>query len=133
MDRGAWRATVHGVTKSCKRLERFSMHIRWEEAQGLWGSLREQAEELSEPRLCSLDLSSLHLQLLPEFKSYLLSTAKKDLSNGGRGIGNLVESQLINPLANVLVSTEWQAGDSIVIENGPAHDKEDFSYHFSRE
>ena len=65
MDRGAWRATVHGVTKSCKRLERFSMHIRWEEAQGLWGSLREQAEELSEPRLCSLDLSSLHLQLLP--------------------------------------------------------------------
>ena len=65
MDRGAWRATVHGVTKSCKRLERFSMHIRWEEAQGLWGSLREQAEELSEPRLCSLDLSSLHLQLRP--------------------------------------------------------------------
>ena len=26
MNRGAWRATVHGVTKSLKRLKRLSMH-----------------------------------------------------------------------------------------------------------
>ena len=26
MDRGAWRATLHGVTKSQTRLMRFSMH-----------------------------------------------------------------------------------------------------------
>ena len=26
MDRGAWRATVHGVTKSWTQLKQFSMH-----------------------------------------------------------------------------------------------------------
>ena len=28
MDRGAWQATVHGVTKSQTRLKRLSMHTR---------------------------------------------------------------------------------------------------------
>ena len=28
MDRGAWRATVHGVTQSRTRLKRLSMHAR---------------------------------------------------------------------------------------------------------
>ena len=28
MDRGAWRATVHGVAKSRTRLKRLSMHAR---------------------------------------------------------------------------------------------------------
>ena len=27
MDRGAWQATVHGVTKSCTRLSHFHFHL----------------------------------------------------------------------------------------------------------
>ena len=38
MDRGAWRATVHGVTKSLTRLKQLSTHILMMcEVNLLWG------------------------------------------------------------------------------------------------
>ena len=45
MDRGAWRGTVHGVTKSWTRLERLSMHTCWLRA-GAIDSPREEMNEL---------------------------------------------------------------------------------------
>jgi len=72
----------------------------------------------------------LHLQIQPKFKSYLIGIAKQDLSNGGRGIGNLVESHLINPLADVLVDNNWQKDDTITIQDGPDCNNRFFTYSF---
>ena len=44
----------------------------------------------------------IELILSDKAKSVLESTALSNLSNGGRGIGNIVESLLINPLARYL-------------------------------
>ena len=35
MDKGAWRVTVHSITKSCTQLKRLSMHARDYDALGL--------------------------------------------------------------------------------------------------
>ena len=61
------------------------------------------------------------------FRQFLLNKAKSDLSNGGRGIGNMVETCLINPLSNVLVKEALKEGDSIIIEDAPKDD-EVFTY-----
>lgn len=49
------------------------------------------------------------------YRAYLLSKALADLSNGGRGIGNMVETSLINPLSDILIVEKWEAGDCIKI------------------
>lgn len=70
----------------------------------------------------------IKLVLDAQFKEYLLNKAKSDLSNGGRGIGNMVETCLVNPLAKVLIHEEWKSGDSIVIKAGPSEVDELFEY-----
>lgn len=67
-----------------------------------------------------------------QFKEYLLNKAKSDLSNGGRGIGNMVETCLVNPLAKVLIHEEWKSGDSIVIKAGPSEADGLFEYALTR-
>lgn len=67
-----------------------------------------------------------------QFKDYLLNKAKSDLSNGGRGIGNMVETCLVNPLAKVLIHEEWKSGDSIVIKAGPSEVDGLFEYALTR-
>ncbi|MFU0662942.1 AAA family ATPase [Gardnerella vaginalis] len=67
-----------------------------------------------------------------QFKDYLLNKAKSDLSNGGRGIGNMVETCLVNPLAKVLIHEEWKSGDSIVIKAGPSEADGLFEYALTR-
>lgn len=47
-------------------------------------------------------IKGLDLDISDEYKKQLLEIAKRDLSNGGRGIGNMVETYLINPLSNIL-------------------------------
>lgn len=37
------------------------------------------------------------------FRRFLLDKAKENLENGGRGIGNVVETVLINPLSNIII------------------------------
>ncbi len=59
------------------------------------------------------------LEIRPPFKEYLLKKAQGDLSNGGRGISNMVETWLINPLAEVFVKENCNFGDSVIIEEGP--------------
>jgi hypothetical protein len=44
----------------------------------------------------------LQLALAPEVRAELLSRCTRDLGHGGRGIGNMLESTFINPLARAL-------------------------------
>ncbi len=74
----------------------------------------------------------LKLVVTDAFNEFLLQRAKQDLSNGGRGISNLVEACLVNPLARVLVQETWNTGDEIVIEDRPACDGDAFRYTIRR-
>jgi ATP-dependent Clp protease ATP-binding subunit ClpA len=47
----------------------------------------------------------LELHLADEVRETLLGICTSDLSNGGRGIGNKLESALVNPLARELFAT----------------------------
>ena len=72
------------------------------------------------------------LEIKPPFKEYLLNNAQGDLSNGGRGISNMVETCLVNPLAKVLVKESWRPGDSVIIEDCPIDTEEVFRYSIER-
>lgn len=72
----------------------------------------------------------ISLDIKPPFREYLLNKAQGDLSNGGRGISNMVETCLVNPLAKVLVKENWEAGDSVIIEDSPLENEELFRYSF---
>lgn len=50
-------------------------------------------------------------------KSLLADAAKNNLSYGGRGIGNVVESMLINPLARYLFDNEINGQEKINIKD----------------
>lgn len=55
----------------------------------------------------------LELELAPEVHARLLSLCTKDISNGGRGIGNQLESVFINPLARALFSFDMEGRGSV--------------------
>ena len=74
----------------------------------------------------------IKLEIKPSFKEYLLNRAQEDLSNGGRGISNMVETCLVNPLAKVLVKENWKSGDSVVIEESLRNSEELFRYSIAR-
>lgn len=74
----------------------------------------------------------IKLEIDASFKEYLLNRAQGDLSNGGRGISNMVETCLVNPLAKVLINEEWISGDSVVIEDRPSENEELFKYALRR-
>lgn len=57
------------------------------------------------------------------FKTKLKEIACADLSNGGRGISNLVETYVINPLSNVIVKANWTVGCTITINDYCAQDE----------
>ena len=43
--------------------------------------------------------------------------AQLPLGQGGRGIGNVVEEKLINPLARFIFDNRVQAGESLMIQD----------------
>ena len=49
-----------------------------------------------------LSEKQIKLELGDAVRDHLLNAAESNLANGGRGIGNIVESDLINPLARFL-------------------------------
>lgn len=61
------------------------------------------------------DEKELTLVLDDDFYQYLHARASENLINGGRGIGNIVESVLINPLARVMVEKAPARGSEIHI------------------
>ena len=62
----------------------------------------------------------IKLVIKEPFRAYLMEEARGNLSNGGRGIGNKVDTCLIHPLSDVLVKENWTHGDALVIEDRPA-------------
>ena len=60
---------------------------------------------------------------------YLYNIIKTDLSNGGRGIGNLVETKIINPLGRIMFEEGKENVKSITIKAPGTDDA--FIYDFS--
>lgn len=84
----------------------------------------EAAAQILELKVNAVVKNTMHekgmgLRIEQPFREYLLGLATRDLSNGGRGISNLVETYLINPLSSVLVREDWRSGDIILIEDRP--------------
>jgi AAA domain (Cdc48 subfamily)/C-terminal, D2-small domain, of ClpB protein len=59
------------------------------------------------------------LRLAPDARTQLLKICTANLDNGGRGIGNMLESALINPLGRALFDAELAPGSTVaVVEAG---------------
>lgn len=56
------------------------------------------------------------LKIQEPFRTYLMNKAKENLENGGRGIGNVVETALVNPLSNIIIK-EINGNNKILIIN----------------
>lgn len=57
----------------------------------------------------------LDLELAPAVRQRLLTLCTTDLSNGGRGIGNQLESLFINPLSRALFAFDMEGRASILV------------------
>ncbi|MDR3086688.1 MAG: AAA family ATPase [Azoarcus sp.] len=57
----------------------------------------------------------LELEFAPPAREQLTQWCIDDLANGGRGIGNQLESRLINPLARALFRLDWQGHERIQV------------------
>ena len=55
------------------------------------------------------------MAIADEAKDYLVKAAFGNLDNGGRGIGNIVEKNFINPLSRFLFDNKVQNGSSIIV------------------
>lgn len=56
-----------------------------------------------------------NLVLSDQAISSLMQEAKRDLSNGGRGISNMLDTHLVNPLADILVKENIKPSDTLTI------------------
>lgn len=56
------------------------------------------------------------LALSPEANEYLLELALADLRNGGRGIGSVIETSLVNPLARAIFAAQLESGRRVVVK-----------------
>lgn len=94
----------------------------------------EAAAQILELKISAVIKNTLHekglvLRIEKPFRAHLLELATRDLSNGGRGISNMVETQLVNPLSDVLVKEKWKAGDIITVEDSSnGNDSISFTY-----
>ncbi|WP_309111932.1 AAA family ATPase [Saccharothrix sp.] len=57
----------------------------------------------------------LRLEFTDDARAQLAAACTADLENGGRGIGNLLESNLVNPLARVLFDEDVQPGARVLV------------------
>ena len=60
---------------------------------------------------------SVSLKIGERAEARLLDVCRKDLSLGGRAIGNVIESLLINPLARTLFDTPLAAGSTLTVND----------------
>lgn len=74
----------------------------------------------------------IKLEISNLFKEYLLNKAKEDLSNGGRGISNMVDTYLVNPLSTILIKEDLKSGEFVLIENAPLVGDDLFVYKVSK-
>lgn len=79
--------------------------------------------------ICNMDRrKGIKLEVKSAFKDHLINTACKDLSNGGRGISNMIDTYLINPLSTILSREGVETGDSIIVEDKLSESNELFKY-----
>ena len=71
----------------------------------------------------SLGEFKLQLSMPAAVKSALLERCVRDLSNGGRGIGNAMESAFINPLSRALFEHELEGRQRLVVSGLNEQDK----------
>jgi ATP-dependent Clp protease ATP-binding subunit ClpB len=57
----------------------------------------------------------VRLEIAPPARRDLADLALSDLSNGGRGIGSVVEQALVNPLARHLIGSPSAAGETLTV------------------
>ncbi|MCG8915217.1 AAA family ATPase [Actinokineospora sp. PR83] len=57
----------------------------------------------------------VRLELVPAAHAHLARLCSSDLENGGRGVGNLLESNLVNPLARELFDVNAGQGDLVEV------------------
>jgi hypothetical protein len=65
----------------------------------------------------------LELKLSPGVRNTLLERCRRDLSNGGRGIGNQLEADFINPLSRALFAQEIDGKQSVTVSAFDEQDK----------
>ncbi len=91
------------------------------------------AEEIMELKLKSIveyleKEKGIHLVLSQKYREYLLECVTDNLNNGGRGIGNRIETLLVNPISSLLIQQDWEKGQTINIDIPKAGTDETFSY-----
>jgi ATP-dependent Clp protease ATP-binding subunit ClpA len=57
------------------------------------------------------------LRIEDQVRAFLRDACTKDPANGGRGIGSLLESNLINPLARYLFDNDCSSGTTVVVRS----------------
>lgn len=67
---------------------------------------------------------NIHLQLRKSVRHTLIELARLHLEHGGRGIRNVIDSVLINPLATALFDQQVDAGSTVIVEAIHADDVE---------
>jgi hypothetical protein len=82
----------------------------------LSGMLRNVAQRL-------IDEFKLRLSLSTQVKTELLRRCTTDLSNGGRGIGNALESNFINPLSRTLFEHDLDGKQTLLVQDLQEHDR----------
>ncbi len=63
---------------------------------------------------------NIQLYISANYSNYLLSVALGNLDNGGRGIGNVVETYLVNPLARVLTKERANKNIQLMFDAPPS-------------
>jgi len=69
------------------------------------------------------DEFKVKLALTPQVHEQLLSRCTSDLSNGGRGIGNQLESAFINPLSRAMFEHDLEGKTKLLIAGMTEQDK----------
>lgn len=72
-------------------------------------------EQMVGSTLADLKAQAMSVSIAPEAKASLKTLCLADLSNGGRGIRNQVEANLLNPLARALFDADAEPGISFSI------------------
>jgi ATP-dependent Clp protease ATP-binding subunit ClpA len=72
-------------------------------------------EQMVSSTLADLKAQEMSVSIMPEAMASLNTLCLADLSNGGRGIRNQVEANLLNPLARALFDADAEPGSSFSI------------------
>jgi ATP-dependent Clp protease ATP-binding subunit ClpA len=75
------------------------------------------------------DKHKIKITFSDEVISWLFEKAKKNIEHGGRGIGNLIEGAVVNPLARKLFDENLTYGGSIIIEGIETVSKESVEFY----